>query len=68
LSCCVFPVALSILGASGVGFAMALTPYRPYFIGLTVGSLAAAFYFTYRPQRDCLLEQRVQSHDTERYN
>lgn len=53
LGCCVFPVALSFLGASGLVFAAALTPYRPYFIGLTLISLAAAFYFTYRPQKGC---------------
>src|SRR5712691_915361 len=54
LSCCVFPVALSVLGASGLTFAAALTPYRPYFLGLTVIFLAAGFYFTYRPQKeDC---------------
>src|SRR5712691_1653375 len=55
LTCCVFPVALSFLGASGLAFAAALTPYRPYFLGLTLISLAAGFYFTYRPQKeDCL--------------
>src|SRR5437870_607018 len=54
LSCCVFPVALSFLGASGLAFAAALTPYRPYSLGLTLISLAAGFYFTYRPQEeDC---------------
>lgn len=57
LSCCVFPVALSFLGASGLAFAAALTPYRPYFIGLTLISLGAAFYFTYRPQKDCPPDQ-----------
>ena len=51
-SCCVFPVALSFLGVSGLAFAAALTPYLPYFIGLTVISLATAFYFTYRTQKD----------------
>lgn len=53
LSCCVFPLVLSFLGASGLAFASALTPYRPYFIGLTVSSLVAAFYFTHRPEKDC---------------
>ena len=54
LSCCVFPLAATLLGASGLAFAAALTPYYPYFVGLTVVSLAAGFYFTYRPQReDC---------------
>src|SRR5258706_5456464 len=55
LSCCVFPVALSFLGASGLALAAAFTPYRAYCIGLTLISLAAGFYFTYRPQKDdCL--------------
>src|SRR5713101_9718094 len=52
LSCCVFPLALSFLGASGLAFAAALTPYRPYFLGLTLVSLAAGFYFTYRSQKE----------------
>jgi mercuric ion transport protein len=57
LSCCVFPVALSFLGASGLAFAAALTPYRPYFLGLTLISLGTGFYFIYRPQKeDCLPE------------
>lgn len=50
LSCCVFPVAFSFLGASGLAFAMELMPYRPYFVALTVGFLVAGFYFAYRPQ------------------
>ncbi|HKV40171.1 MAG TPA: mercuric transporter MerT family protein [Blastocatellia bacterium] len=54
LSCCVFPAAFSVLGASGLAFAAALAPYRPYFIGMTVVSLGVAFYLTYRPsQRQC---------------
>jgi mercuric ion transport protein len=57
LSCCVFPVALSFLGASGLAFAAALTPYRPYFIGFALISLGAAYYFTYRPQKDCARDE-----------
>jgi mercuric ion transport protein len=53
IGCCVFPVALSFLGVSGMAFASALTPYRPYFIVLTLISLGTAFYFTYKPQKDC---------------
>jgi len=49
LSCCVFPVAFSFLGAGGLAFATALMPYRPYFIVLTVVFLCAGFYFAYRP-------------------
>lgn len=51
LSCCVFPVAFSFLGAGGLTFATALMPYRPYFIALTVVFLGAGFYFAYRPQQ-----------------
>ena len=36
-----------------MAFATALTPYRPYFILLTLISLGTAFYFTYRPQKNC---------------
>lgn len=55
ISCCVFPLALSFLGASGLAFAAALEPYRPYFLGLTLISLAAGFYFTYRSvEEDCV--------------
>ncbi len=52
VSCCVFPLALSFLGASGLAFAAALEPYRPYFLAITLISLAAGFYFTYRPQKE----------------
>jgi len=50
LSCCIFPVAFSFLGAGGLAFATALMPYRPYFIALTVVFLGAGFYFAYRSQ------------------
>ena len=50
LSCCVFPVAFSFLGAGGLAFASALMPYRPYFIALNLVFLGAGFYFAYRPQ------------------
>ncbi len=50
LSCCVFPVAFSFLGATGLAFAMELLPYRPYFVALTVLFLVGGFYFAYRPQ------------------
>lgn len=51
LSCCVFPVAFSFLGAGGLAFAATLMPYRPYFVALTVVFLGAGFYFAYRPQQ-----------------
>ena len=52
LSCCVFPVAFSFLGAGGFAFAMGLMPYRPYFIALNLVFLGAGFYFAYRPQTE----------------
>jgi len=50
LTCCIFPVAFSFLGAGGLALAMDLMQYRPYFIALTVVFLAAGFYFAYRPE------------------
>jgi mercuric ion transport protein len=52
LSCCVFPVAFSFLGAGGLAFAMALLPYRPYFVALTLVFLGIGFYFAYRPEQE----------------
>ena len=52
LSCCIFPVAFSFLGASGLAFAMALMPYRPYLVALTVALLGVGFYFAYRPEKE----------------
>ena len=51
LSCCVFPVAFSFLGAGGIAFAMSLMPYRAYFIALTLLFLGGGFYFAYRPEK-----------------
>lgn len=52
LSCCVFPVAFSFLGAGGLAFAMALLPYRSYFVALTLVFLGVGFYFAYRPEQE----------------
>src|SRR5262245_54596648 len=51
LSCCVFPLAFSFLGAGGLAFAMSLMPYRSYFVALTLLFLGAGFYFAYRPEK-----------------
>ncbi len=50
-SCCWLPLLLLAFGVSGAGIAGALEAYRPLFIVLTFGFLAAAFYFTYRPRK-----------------
>jgi len=46
-SCCALPLLLMGLGAGGMGFAAALVPYRPYFIGFTALLLGTSFYFVY---------------------
>jgi len=51
LSCCIFPVAFSFLGAGGIAFAMSLMPYRSYFVALTLLFLGGGFYFAYRPEK-----------------
>lgn len=50
-SCCWLPLVLLAVGVSGAGIASALEAYRPPFIVVTFGFLAAAFYFTYRPKK-----------------
>jgi mercuric ion transport protein len=51
-ACCLGPVVLSLVGAGALGATAArLEVYRPYFLGLTVMLLGAAFFFTYRPSR-----------------
>lgn len=50
-SCCWLPLVLLAVGVSGAGIASTLETYRPLFIVVTFGFLAAAFYFTYRPKK-----------------
>ncbi|MEX2552680.1 MAG: mercuric transporter MerT family protein [Actinomycetota bacterium] len=49
--CCWLPLLLLAVGVSGVGIAATLEAFRPLFIVVTFGFLAAAFYFTYRPRK-----------------
>lgn len=49
-ACCIGPVVLSLLGAGALGAsAVKLQAYRPWFVGLTLVLLGAAFYSAYRP-------------------
>lgn len=50
-ACCIGPILLGVLGLGSLGFAAALAPYRPWFLGLTGVLLALGFHFAYRPQR-----------------
>jgi mercuric ion transport protein len=49
-SCCILPLALFSLGASGawLGNLSALSPYQPVFIAITLGFLGAGFWVAYR--------------------
>jgi mercuric ion transport protein len=55
--CCIGPLAFAALGvgvgatgflAGTAGFLKGLLPYRPWFIGLTVGLLGVSLYLAYR--------------------
>jgi len=47
--CCIVPLVFVALGVSGAAFAVRFEPLRPYFLVITYGLLAGAFYLTYRP-------------------
>jgi mercuric ion transport protein len=49
--CCIVPLVFAVLGISGAAFALRFEPLRPYFLVLTYGLLAGAFYLTYRPAK-----------------
>ncbi len=46
--CCLGPLLFALLGIGGAGLLVKFERYRPYFTLLTLGLLAAGFYFTYR--------------------
>ena len=54
-SCCVLPLALTLLGVSGAWMAnlRTLSPYQPYFIGLAVLAIGYGFYQVYWRQPAC---------------
>ena len=54
-SCCVLPLAFTLLGISGAWMAnlRALSPYQPYLIGLAVLTLGYGFYQVYWRQQAC---------------
>ncbi|VFQ43488.1 mercuric transporter MerT family protein [Desulfoluna butyratoxydans] len=54
-ACCIGPLTMVFLGISSAGALVALEPYRPIFLTLTLFFLAVAGYRTYRTPRkaDC---------------
>lgn len=48
-ACCIGPLIVGAAGLGSLGFAAALAPYRPWFLGLTAALLGVGFYFAYRP-------------------
>jgi copper chaperone CopZ len=49
--CCLGPLVLGAVGLGSIGFASALAPLRPWFLGLTGLLVAFGFYLAYRPVR-----------------
>lgn len=49
-ACCIGPVVFALLGAGALGAsAVKLEAFRPWFLGLTLVLVGAAFYSAYRP-------------------
>ncbi len=58
-SCCILPLVLFSLGASGawIGQLTSLAPYQPIFIALTVGFLGYGYWLVYRKPKVACAEQ-----------
>jgi mercuric ion transport protein len=54
-ACCIVPFALMAVGIGGawMSFFVALEPYRPYFVGVTLICLAVASYKLYYVPKRC---------------
>jgi mercuric ion transport protein len=55
-SCCVIPLALTLLGVSGAWMSnlRALAPYQPYFVAMTAVFIGFGFYRVYwKPRQVC---------------
>ena len=47
-ACCIGPLLFAALGLGSAGLLIKLEPYRPYFTAVTLATLGAGFWFTYR--------------------
>ena len=47
-ACCIGPLLFAALGLGSAGLLIKLEPYRPYFTAITLATLGAGFWFTYR--------------------
>jgi mercuric ion transport protein len=50
-ACCIGPLLLGAVGLGSLGFAAALAPLRPWFLGLTGVLIVIGFFLAYRPRR-----------------
>ena len=54
-SCCIGPLAFTLLGAGGIGFGVGLEKYRPIMLVVTLALLGISFQMAYRPiEEDCV--------------
>ena len=58
-SCCILPLVLFSLGASGawIGQLTSLAPYQPIFVAVTVGFLGYGYWLVYRKPKIACAEQ-----------
>ena len=58
-SCCILPLVLFSLGASGawIGQLTSLAPYQPIFVAVTVGFLGYGYWLLYRKPKVACAEQ-----------
>lgn len=53
---CCLPLASAGLGLGAAALGVALAPFRPYFLAMSVALLSAAFFYAYRPRREACTE------------
>lgn len=59
-SCCVGPLAFTLLGVGGIGFGVGLEKYRPYMLVVTSILLGFSFYMAYRPVKGVCVDGKCE--------